>query len=92
MAQTITAESGVDIPVEPPYIIRSLEEPTETTKPKKKAKKAEASKSQTPETLEVSTYKIPNMGPYPQDIPKKNSVRFTPVQGETIQTIAIAIY
>mmetsp|Transcript_15961 Transcript_15961/g.37841 ORF Transcript_15961/g.37841 Transcript_15961/m.37841 type:complete len:1392 (+) Transcript_15961:941-5116(+) len=36
------------------------------------------------EPLIVESYTPPNPGPYPQDQPRKNSVRFTPVQVEAI--------
>jgi intron-binding protein aquarius len=36
------------------------------------------------ESLHVSTYKPPNMGPYPADALKLNAVRFTPAQIEAI--------
>ncbi|CAI6340312.1 unnamed protein product [Periconia digitata] len=36
------------------------------------------------ESVHVSTYKPPNMGPYPADTLKLNSVRFTPAQIEAI--------
>ncbi|KAF2457974.1 hypothetical protein BDY21DRAFT_379029 [Lineolata rhizophorae] len=36
------------------------------------------------ESVRVSTYKPPNMGPYPTDAPKLNTVRFTPAQIEAI--------
>jgi intron-binding protein aquarius len=32
------------------------------------------------ETLKIETYTPPDPGPYPQDQPKQNSVRFTPTQ------------
>jgi intron-binding protein aquarius len=35
--------------------------------------------------LGVSTYKLPNMGPYPIDQPKMNLTRFTPTQVKAIQ-------
>ncbi|KAF9974942.1 hypothetical protein BGZ73_001565 [Actinomortierella ambigua] len=35
--------------------------------------------------LEIKTYTTPNMGPYPEDIPKRNQVRFTPTQVEAIK-------
>ncbi|RWS28225.1 intron-binding protein aquarius-like protein, partial [Leptotrombidium deliense] len=38
------------------------------------------------EELEVSSYVIPNRGPYPFEQPKKNSVRFTPTQVEAIKS------
>ncbi|KAG0164199.1 hypothetical protein DFQ28_008930 [Apophysomyces sp. BC1034] len=81
----VKAVSDAGNSIEPPYVIRSLDESGEDDKPRKKSKKSETSKPVTPENLEVSTYKVPNMGPYPQDIPKKNAVRFTPVQVEAIR-------
>eukprot|EP01127_Copromyxa_protea_P005293 TRINITY_DN15242_c0_g1_i1.p1 TRINITY_DN15242_c0_g1~~TRINITY_DN15242_c0_g1_i1.p1 ORF type:complete len:1415 (-),score=323.12 TRINITY_DN15242_c0_g1_i1:37-3777(-) len=36
--------------------------------------------------VHVTPYTLPNMGPYPQDIPKTNSVPFTPVQIDCIKT------
>ncbi|WJX17061.1 hypothetical protein P8452_07016 [Trifolium repens] len=36
------------------------------------------------ETLKIETYTPPDPGPYPQDQPKQNSVRFTPTQVEAI--------
>ncbi|KAI4700743.1 hypothetical protein J4E81_003707 [Alternaria sp. BMP 2799] len=36
------------------------------------------------ESLHVSSYKPPNMGPYPADAPRLNAVRFTPAQIEAI--------
>ncbi|CAN0422455.1 unnamed protein product, partial [Scytosiphon promiscuus] len=38
------------------------------------------------ELVTVTPYKLPNPGPYPQDVPKKNKVRFTPVQMEAIRS------
>ncbi|KAF7727161.1 hypothetical protein EC973_007936 [Apophysomyces ossiformis] len=83
--KTVQTMAGAGDSIEPPYIIRSLDDPEEDRKPRKKSRKSESQKMQTSETLEVSTYKVPNMGPYPQDIPKKNTVRFTPVQVEAIR-------
>lgn len=36
-------------------------------------------------TIVVRTYKSPNMGPYPSDVPRRNAVRFTPAQVKAIQ-------
>jgi hypothetical protein len=36
--------------------------------------------------LRVAPYVPPNMGPYPGDQPRRNSVRFTPVQVEAIRS------
>lgn len=70
-------------PLEPPYTITLLDDPMDQdAKPTKKSKKAK--QQEKPETLQVSSYKLPNMGPYPQDVPKKNHIRYTPVQAESI--------
>ncbi|KAI8336492.1 DEAD helicases superfamily protein [Blakeslea trispora] len=61
--------------LEPPFVVTLLDEPV---------KKSKKTKQKKPETLEISSYPVPNMGPYPQDVPKKNHVRFTPVQIESI--------
>ncbi|KAJ1658990.1 hypothetical protein IWQ61_001861 [Dispira simplex] len=37
------------------------------------------------ESITVSTYHLPNMGPYLQDIPKRNTIRFTARQVEAIR-------
>ena len=51
---------------------------------KKRRRDAEPALVADVETLEVSTYKPPNTGPYPVDAPKLNTVRFTPAQTEAI--------
>ncbi|GAN09003.1 intron-binding protein aquarius [Mucor ambiguus] len=74
-------------PLEPPYTITLLDDPMDQdSKPTKKSKKSKQQQPQVakPETLQVSSYKLPNMGPYPQDVPKKNHIRYTPVQAESI--------
>ncbi|KAI8149758.1 hypothetical protein BJV82DRAFT_663038 [Fennellomyces sp. T-0311] len=83
--QQVEPAEGFKAPVHPPYVISFAEEQVEE-KPKKKSKKNAAAPKETLERLEVSTYKVPNMGPYPQDIPKQNSVRFTPVQVDAIRS------
>ena len=40
--------------------------------------------SHAPESVKVSTYEMPNSGPYTYDAPKKNCIRFTPAQAEAI--------
>ncbi|KAL0096664.1 aquarius [Phycomyces blakesleeanus] len=75
--------------LEPPFVIYSVESTEGEQAPqkkKKKSKKSDMVQDEQPEVLEVSTYKVPNMGPYPQDIPKKNTVPFTPVQVESIRS------
>ncbi|CAO0789808.1 unnamed protein product [Mucor circinelloides] len=75
-------------PLEPPYTITLLDSPMDQdSKPTKKSKKSKQQQQQQvakPETLQVSSYKLPNMGPYPQDVPKKNHIKYTPVQAESI--------
>lgn len=71
----------------PPYILESADRPTESVadKPSKKRRRdAEPALLADVETLRVSTYKPPNHGPYPSDMPRLNSVRFTPAQIEAI--------
>ena len=38
------------------------------------------------ETVTAKTYTMPNMGPYPRNIPKKNPIPFTPTQTEAIRS------
>jgi intron-binding protein aquarius len=62
--------------------VEFIEPEAEEEAPKKKKSKTVngATKTKSKETLQVSTYKVLNTGPYPQDIPKKNTIRFTPAQ------------
>ncbi|KAK4517155.1 uncharacterized protein ATC70_000486 [Mucor velutinosus] len=75
-------------PLEPPYTITlvedSMDQDSKPTKKHKKSKQQQQPAVAKPETLQVSSYKLPNMGPYPQDVPKKNRIRYTPVQAESI--------
>lgn len=77
-------------PLAPPYTVTLLDDPMDqdNSKPTKKSKKSKQAlpqeQQQKPETLQVESYKLPNMGPYPQDVPKKNHIRYTPVQAESI--------
>ena len=71
----------------PPYILETVDKPAEEVqaKPSKKRRRdAEPALIADIETLKVSTYKPPNNGPYPVDVPKLNGVRFTPTQIEAI--------
>jgi intron-binding protein aquarius len=86
--KTLQIASGETEPLNPPFVVTLLDDPMEQdSKPIKKSKKSKKAAVVTeakPENFEVSSYKLPNMGPYPQDIPKKNQIRFTPVQAESI--------
>ncbi|KAK1659407.1 intron-binding protein aquarius [Colletotrichum godetiae] len=71
----------------PPYVLETAEcqavEPS--SKPSKKRRRdTEPALLAEVETVKVSTYKPPNTGPYPVDVPKLNKVRFTPAQVEAI--------
>lgn len=69
----------------PPYVLQQIENAPETEPANPSKKRRRAQKSETsPSSLQVSTYKPPNPGPYPVDAPKLNTVRFTPAQVEAI--------
>ncbi|KAK4167677.1 P-loop containing nucleoside triphosphate hydrolase protein [Cladorrhinum sp. PSN259] len=72
----------------PPYVLETREKHDEETAPSKPSKKrrrdAEPALIADIETLQVSTYKPPNNGPYLVDAPKLNGVRFTPTQIDAI--------
>jgi intron-binding protein aquarius len=81
---TVSSASGEPLPS--PYKLHleeKEEQEAEKPKKKKKSKKSESVENK-PDTYQASTYKVPSMGPYTQDIPKQNSIRFTPVQAESI--------
>ncbi|RHZ66997.1 hypothetical protein Glove_303g82 [Diversispora epigaea] len=68
----------------PPYVIQF---------PEVRKKELEKSENVDPNELKkveneivVKTYTMPNMGPYPFNLPKKNSIRFTPSQVEAIKS------
>ncbi|KAF2097522.1 hypothetical protein NA57DRAFT_41462 [Rhizodiscina lignyota] len=71
----------------PPYVLetKETEEAAPAPRPSKKRRRDEdPPPAPVVETIKVSTYKPPNTGPYPTDIPKTNQVRFTPSQIEAI--------
>ncbi|KAI7884684.1 P-loop containing nucleoside triphosphate hydrolase protein [Lichtheimia hyalospora FSU 10163] len=74
---------GLTAPVQPPYKLHFETKQVEQ-KPKKKSRNAAHAEAQ--EIITASTYKVPNMGPYPQDAPRKNAIRFTPIQVESIHS------
>lgn len=80
--KTVEPADGTEAPVQPPYQIEFVREDVQIhEKPKKKSKKNNAAAVPSKEIVKVSSYRVPNMGPYPQDVPKQNHIRFTPVQG-----------
>ncbi|KAH7400689.1 hypothetical protein DE146DRAFT_735740 [Phaeosphaeria sp. MPI-PUGE-AT-0046c] len=74
----------------PPYVVQypvAAEPEIAPAKPSKKRRRDQVEVAQpVHEALHVSTYKPPNMGPYPADAPKLNVVRFTPAQIEAISS------
>ncbi|KAI1335173.1 hypothetical protein F5Y15DRAFT_399182 [Xylariaceae sp. FL0016] len=84
-------EPGFDVSgsFPPPYVLESIDKAPEepATKPSKKRRRGEEPPLLAEiETFKVSTYKPPNMGPYPVDAPKLNSVRFTAAQVDAIMS------
>ncbi|KAJ4994089.1 intron-binding protein aquarius [Stagonosporopsis vannaccii] len=72
----------------PPYVVKYPAATEPAVAPAKPSKKRRRDQVEVPqpahESLLVSTYKPPNMGPYPADAIKQNAVRFTPAQVEAI--------
>ena len=63
---------------------QSSQDPTASKTSKKRRR--EEIEEPSAETVKVSTYRPLNMGPYPIDAPKPNTVRFTPAQVEAIKS------
>ncbi|KAH5569821.1 pre-mRNA-splicing factor [Parastagonospora nodorum] len=72
----------------PPYVVQypaAAEPEIAPAKPSKKRRRDQVEVAQPMhQSLHVSTYKPPNMGPYPADAQKLNTVRFTPAQVDAI--------
>ncbi|KAL1799712.1 hypothetical protein ACET3X_000054 [Alternaria dauci] len=72
----------------PPYVVEYTAASEPKLAPPKASKKRRRNQVEVAqpvhESLHVSSYKPPNMGPYPADAPKTNTVRFTPKQIEAI--------
>ncbi|KAI1313886.1 hypothetical protein EDD11_002421 [Mortierella claussenii] len=89
----VKAKDGDESALTVPFVVKfpeAIEVAASGSKKRKggeKAKKEKASQAQeqAQDELVVSTYKTPNMGPYPEDIPNRNQVRFTPTQVEAIK-------
>ncbi|KAG0055975.1 hypothetical protein BGZ83_006742 [Gryganskiella cystojenkinii] len=91
---TIKAKDGDESSLEAPFVVRFPDAPEEGSTGSKKKKGADKTSKgkakaqaevQAQDELLVSTYKTPNMGPYPEDAPNMNKVRFTPTQVEAIK-------
>ncbi|KAG6193977.1 hypothetical protein E4U27_000060 [Claviceps purpurea] len=87
-----TVEPGADVAGSfgPPYVMEEGDQPAEDAdgaRPSKKRRRdAESAMKSQADSVRVSTYKPPNNGPYSTDVPKTNSVRFTPAQVEAIMS------
>lgn len=87
--KTIEPGSDVTSSFGPPYVLESIDKPPEemsSQASKKRRRGKEPSMLAEIETYKVSTYKPPNLGPYPVDAPKLNTVRFTSAQIEAIMS------
>ncbi|KAF9951183.1 hypothetical protein BGZ70_001099 [Mortierella alpina] len=92
---TIKAQDGDEDSLSAPFVVKFPEAPEAGSSGSKKKKGSEKSKkekqgkgqeqTQAQDELVVRTYKTPNMGPYPENIPNRNQVRFTPTQVEAIK-------
>jgi intron-binding protein aquarius len=70
----------------PPYVLEIADEAhnPSTGNTSKKRRRGQVETQVETGSIDVSTYKPPNPGPYPIDAPKLNSIRFTPAQVEAI--------
>ncbi|KAI3337138.1 hypothetical protein HD806DRAFT_28752 [Xylariaceae sp. AK1471] len=86
-----TIEPGFEVTSSfgPPYVLESIDKPPEeisSKASKKRRRDTEPAMLAEIETYKVSTYKPPNLGPYPVDAPKLNTVRFTAAQVDAIMS------
>ncbi|KAF5848922.1 hypothetical protein GGP41_010056 [Bipolaris sorokiniana] len=86
--KTVEPNEEAHAPVEPPYLLEfpiAAEPEVAPPRASKKRRRDQAEVAQpVQESVRVSSYKPPNMGPYPADAPKLNKVRFTPAQVDAI--------
>lgn len=71
----------------PPYVLDFVKNnsPQPESRPSKKRRREQDQQDENPvESIRVSTYTPSNMGPYPVDLPKQNTIRYTPTQVEAI--------
>ncbi|WPH02176.1 Hypothetical protein R9X50_00503100 [Acrodontium crateriforme] len=87
--KAIEPDPSMDSSFPPPYVLESNNAETVPPAPrpsKKRRRDQPEAPAQPPtsENFQVSTYKQPNHGPYPENVVKSNTVRFTPAQIEAI--------
>jgi len=82
----VEADASWTSPLSPPYVLRSVASSHDPAPNNPKKRRREQMEDAEPAALpiKVSTYKPRNTGPYPVDVPKKNTIRFTPRQVEAI--------
>ena len=84
--KTIEANSKRE-ELQPPYILDIPTVRASEIPPKSSKKRRRDDVEPTPQdtgTVRASTYETPNTGPYPNDAPKRNRIRFTPIQVQAI--------
>ena len=87
--KTLEPSEDMDGSFPPPYVLETIASepaPVESRPSKKRRREQDSNQQPEIETVKVATYKPPNMGPYPTDAPKLNTVRFTPTQIEAINS------
>jgi intron-binding protein aquarius len=87
VGKVLEPDAEADSSFPPPYVLESTGEIAPAAKAGKKRRRDQPDglePAQAAEAFKVSTYKPLDMGPYPTDAPKLNSVRFTPAQTEAI--------
>lgn len=86
--KTVEPDPNLDSIPPPPYVLENTG--SAPAPPPAKGKKRRRDQPDGPdpkptaETYRVSTYQPPNSGPYPEDAPRLNHVRFTPTQVEAV--------
>ncbi|KAL7273966.1 hypothetical protein RUND412_003147 [Rhizina undulata] len=83
--KNVQPKKGTPEGCDPPYVLKH-KKPEQKTKPGKKRRRDQAEEMDEDSSIEVSTYKLPNMGPYPVDKPRINRLKFTLAQVEAIQS------
>lgn len=83
--QTIIPDNTVNGDIKPPFILEACSiMPAPPSRPSTKLRRGNLDTQRASESVKVSTYRPPNNGPYPTDVPKLNKIRFTPVQIEAV--------
>ena len=80
--KVIKPPPGANKSISPPYILSNNAPAESVQKATKRRRKDTAPDPTLDNSIEVRTYKLPNMGPYPVDKPRQNHIKFTPAQGK----------